>query len=383
MRCIRASPDTFTCDPPGRAPYLYHRKLPGYEPSPLLSAERVAAAAGVGRVWVKDESHRLGLPSFKILGASWAVYRALERRAGGLSPWSTFDELRAQVARLGPLGLAAATDGNHGRAVARMARVLGLHARIFVPSGTAAARIAAITAEGADCEVVAGGYDAAVQRSAREAGARCLVISDTSWPGYEDVPAWVIEGYSTIFFEVDEQLASRGREGVDVVVVQAGVGALAAAAGRHYRSPGAKSPPVLVAVEPLDAACLLASVEAGDVVTLPGTQDSIMAGLNCGTPSAVAWPTVSKAYDLFCAISDDRARAGMRLLASDGIVSGETGAAGVGGLLEIMSSGVGAGLGVHDRSSVLVLSTEGATDPESYEAIVGSPHKRFASEAGQ
>lgn len=360
---------------PTRRPLELHRKLPGYRPTPLVPAPGIAAELGLGQVWVKNESARLGLPSFKILGASWGVYRALEEHAGGLGSWRDVDELAALIEPHRPLTLAAATDGNHGRAVARMARLLGLAARIFVPAGTARARIDGIESEGAGATVVDGTYDDAVARAAQEAGPRCLVISDTSWPGYEDVPRWVIEGYSTIFWELDAQLD----EAPDVVVVQVGVGALAAAAARHFLSPGRGAPPILIAVEPTAAACVLASMGAGRPVTIPGPHDSIMAGLNCGTPSVVAWPEVSRGYGLFVAIDDQRARDGMRLLAREGVEAGETGAAGIGALVDIMSgedAGLRALIGAGPSTRALVLCTEGATDPEAYRAIVGAaaPH---------
>jgi diaminopropionate ammonia-lyase len=355
-------------DRPTREPLDFHRKLPGYEPSPLVDVPQLADELGLGRLWVKDESSRLALPSFKILGASWGVYRALDRHVGGFRKWDGLDDLKKQLAPHRPLALAAATDGNHGRAVARMARLLELGGRIFVPDGTASARIEAIESEGASCEVVEGTYDDAVARSAEEANDRCLVISDTSWPGYEDVPRWVIEGYSTIFWETEDQLDG---EEVDVVVIQLGVGALGAAAVRHWRLASAARP-VMIGVEPDRAACVLASLEAGRIVTIPGPHDSIMAGLNCGTPSIVAWPLVSAGFDAVAAIDDDRAREAMRALASVGVVAGETGAAGVGCLIDLQASGVLLELGVTERSRVLVLSTEGATDPKAYAQIVGS-----------
>jgi diaminopropionate ammonia-lyase len=359
-------------DAPSRAPLELHRRLLGYEPTPLRDASRLAARLRVARVWVKDESSRLGLPSFKILGASWATYRALEQQLGGLGPWESVPDLRARLATRGPLGLVAATDGNHGRAVARMAHLLGLESRIFVPSGTATARIEDIRKEGARCDVVAGTYDDAVARAAEEASERCLVISDTSWPGYEDVPRWVIEGYATIFWEIDDELARRAQPPPTLVVVQIGVGALAAAAARHYRRADGDVAADMVGVEPVRAACVLASVEAGAITTIPGPHDSIMSGLNCGTPSLVAWPIVSRAYDLYMAIEDERARAGMRALAEEGIVAGETGAAGIGALLELAHSGA-APVALDGSTRVLVLNTEGATDPEAYEHIVGRP----------
>jgi diaminopropionate ammonia-lyase len=191
------------------------------------------------------------------------------------------------------------------------------------------------------------------------------VISDTSWEGYRDVPRWVIEGYSTIFNELEAQLA----QVPDVVFVQMGVGALAAAAARHYRS-GAGAP-AMIGVEPEHAACILASMEAGGIVTIPGPHDSIMAGLNCGTPSVVAWPYVARGYDAYLAVGDERAEEGMRLLAGEGLVAGETGAAGLAGLLEVAGGELWDRLGLGARSTVLLLCTEGATDPAAYERIVG------------
>ena len=182
-----------------RAPLAFHQRLDGYAPTPLRRAPELAQALGVGEVLLKDESSRLGLPAFKILGASWAIYRALELRIDHtFEPWQTMMELAQRVAPQRPMTLATATDGNHGRAVAHMAALLGFAARIYVPAGTAQARIDAIASEGATVEVVDGPYDDAVARSARDANDRSLVISDTSWTGYEEVPRWVIDGYSTI-----------------------------------------------------------------------------------------------------------------------------------------------------------------------------------------
>jgi diaminopropionate ammonia-lyase len=358
-------------EPAGRAPLGFHRRLPGYAITPLVDAPGLAGALGVGRVWVKDESWRLGLPAFKILGASWAVYRALERRSGGIGEWDDVEELRGRLGPLLPMTLAAATDGNHGRAVARMAKVLGLGARIFVPADMAAARIEAIESEGAEVVVVRGTYDEAVARSAEEADEHCLVISDTSWPGYEGVPRWVIDGYSTILWEVSDELGRRGEDGPTLVVVQIGVGAFAASVTRHFRSPGVSPRPKILGVEPARAACALASAEAGGIVHLPGPHGSIMAGLNCGAPSVVAWPTVSRGIDLFVAIGDDWAREAMRMLAGAGIVSGETGAAGLAGLLALsQEEGGRRTLGLTEETRVLVFNCEGATDPEAYGRIV-------------
>lgn len=356
-------------DIPSRAPLEYHQRLPGYTVTPLVQTDHIAQSLDLARVWIKDESKRLALPSFKILGASWATYRALEEHIDGFDDWHEIDDLRRQLKPHLPLALAAATDGNHGRAVARMAKLLGLAARIFVPTGTASARIQAIQSEGATCTVVDGTYDDAVARSAEEASTNCLVISDTSWEGYKKVPGWVIEGYSTIFWEIEDQLAG---DSPDVVIIQVGVGALGAAAVRHFRAPG-KPRTHLVAVEPETAACVLASAEVGKIVTVPGPHDSIMAGLNCGTPSLIAWPYISKGFDCYLAIEDARTGQAMRMLADSGITSGEAGAAGLGGLIVLIKAAaqrIPKHLDLDATTRVLLISTEGATNPQIYGRIV-------------
>lgn len=370
VRNPRAGTAAFGLAPGSSAgdPLEFHRKLPHYAATPLVSAPSIAASVGVGRVLVKDESRRFGLPSFKLLGASWATYRALQAHTGlPLDHWSTLDELAAQISFLRPFTLAAATDGNHGRAVAHLARLLGFDARVFVPRATTRARREAIAGEGAEVQVVDGDYDATIARSAEEASERCLVIDDTSWPGYEDVPRWVIEGYGTIFREVAEQMEG----GPTLAFVPIGVGALGAAAvGFYKRTPGT----LVVGVEPESAACVLASIATGRIVTLSDPQDSIMAGLNCGTPSPIAFPTLDAGLDWCVAVEDRFAEQAMCALADAGIVSGETGAAALAGLMAVASSDPDrARMALDESASVLLLSTEGATDPESYERIVGRP----------
>ena len=355
-----------------------HRRLPGYAPSPLLACPQIAQRLGVAEVWVKDESWRLGLPSFKMLGASYAIYRALVDRLGHDVSWHNIDDLRAALASLGALRLAAATDGNHGRAVARMAKLLGYGASIYVPEGTTPARIEAIESEGATVTVVAGDYDDAVRRSAQDESDRCLVVSDTSWPGYEKTPTNVIEGYSTAFAEVSRQLADAGAAEPTVAVLPIGVGALASATVNYYKSKNSAEPtPTLIGVEPASANCVQASIRAGHLVTVPGPHTSIMVGLNCGTPSQVAWPLVSRGINAIVSIEDGWARRAMRDLAGVGIVAGETGAASLAGLTALVESDRAAqarkALGVDDTARVLVLCTEGATDPQAWSRIVGKP----------
>lgn len=358
----------------GRRPRDLHARLPGYRVTPLIDLPEVAAEVGVAQVWIKDESTRLGLPAFKVLGASWAVYRALEERAGGaFEPWGSVAELAAQVARLGPLRLVAATDGNHGRAVARMARLLGLAATIFVPAGTAAARAEAIRSEGAHVVVVEGTYDDAVAESAalgRADPEGTLVVSDMSWEGYQQIPRWVIEGYDTMYAEADEQGADPTR-----VVVQMGVGALAAATVAHYRPRGAR----VAVVEPLDAACGLRAAQVGRPVAVPGPHRSIMAGLNCGIASPAAWPVLATGVDLFVAVADSEAERAVRDLATLGVDAGETGAAGLAGLRALAAEKPAV---LQTRDRVLLVCTEGPTDPEAFERLVGRrprPRRPFSA----
>ncbi len=361
----RGAPPAGTDD--GASPRAFHQRLPGYEPTPLIDATDLAAALGVGRLWVKDEAWRLGLPAFKMLGASWASYRLLVAHLGHEPEWDTIEDLAAAMAPIRPLTLVAATDGNHGRAVARTANLLGLGAEILVPEGTAAARIDAIASEGAAVTVVDGTYDDAIAASAALASEDHLVVSDTSWPGYAEVPGWVIGGYTTIFDEVDEQLAAAGAAPLDVVVVQMGVGALAAAVTDHYRADDG-SGPLIVVVEPESAACGLRSAEAGELVDVPGPHRSIMAGLNCGRASELAWPAVVAGTDVFVAVDDPAAERAMRDLAALEVVAGETGGAGLAGLralVEAEPERFGPGC------TVMVLNTEGPTDPVNYERIVG------------
>lgn len=339
----------------------------GYEPSPLAGAPGVARHLGLQRLVVKLEVQRFGLPSFKMLGASWAICRALSRRAGRVEPAATFAELRELAASQRDVTLVAATDGNHGRAVAHMARLLGLGAQILVPEHIAPARIDAIAGEGADVEVVRGSYDDAVLRSAAAADERRLVISDTSWPGYEDVPGWIADGYATIFDELAEQLPVVP----PLVAVQIGVGALASAVVRALAPAG----PVLVGVEPADAACTLAAVRAGEPVLVAGPHRSLMAGLNCGLVSQLALPDMARGISAFCAIDDRAVELAVRMLLSDGLACGETGASGVAGLLALRErwpDTTWERLGLPDRPAALAICTEAPTDPASFARITGS-----------
>ena len=368
---LRAGIEVAPIDPKVTA---FHARMPAYSPTMLFDVPELAAQLEVGRLLVKAETRRMGLPSFKILGASWATYRAICEHIGyEPEPWRNINELAANLAHLKPFQLATATDGNHGRAVAFMARLLGFSCHVFVPRGMVEARIQAIRSEGALVTVVDGTYDEAVARSAQEASDRCLIVSDTSWEGYETTPARVIEGYSTIFHEIDDAIDASALQRPDVVVIPMGVGAFMAAGVSHYRANGGEA--VIVGVEPLDANCVQASAMAGEITSVPGPHRSIMVGLNCGMPSLTAWPRLSKGIDWFASVDDEAACQAIRDLAAVGIVAGETGAAGLAGLEALIGDdGFRAGVDLAD-ATVLVVVTEGATDPEHYEHVVGRGHE--------
>jgi diaminopropionate ammonia-lyase len=341
----------------------FHESLPGYAPTPLINAPTLAAKLGVAALYVKDESSRLTMPSFKILGASWATFRALTELVGSdAAEVEGLQELKGHLNGRN-LTLVAATDGNHGRAVARIATMLELDAHILVPRDMVSARIGSIREEGAEVTVVDGSYDDAVASSAALADDTHLVISDTSWPGYERVPGWVIDGYHTIVDEVTAKLAADGLKPPTVVVAQMGVGAFAAAMIRGFAPLGAR----FIGAEPTKAACVLESIRSGEPVQISGDLDSIMAGLNCGTPSPLAWPDLVAGLSHLAAVEDADAEQAMRDLATIGVVSGESGAAGYAALIAHPTA-----LDLTPEDRVLVVSTEGATDPHAYEQIVAS-----------
>lgn len=309
-------------------PLEFHRSIPGYAPTPLIE---------FGRFRVKDESNRFGLPAFKVLGASWAVNQAL-------GPARTFAELAAKVR---PVTLVTATDGNHGRALAYLARVLGLTSRIYLPGGLPESTRQVISAEGATVIDTGRPYDEAVQLAAGSVTTGDVLIQDTAWPGYEDVPGWIVAGYDTLFAEIDEQLPRCTRAGKDVpdlVVVPTGVGSLLQSALEHYRGRAR-----VLAVEPTTAACVGASLEAGKPVSVDTSTPTIMAGLNCGTVSSIAWPTIRDHLDMAVTVTDDEARAAMHVLHAHNIQAGPCGAAAL----------AGAQKAALQATSVVLISTEG------------------------
>jgi diaminopropionate ammonia-lyase len=329
----------------------FHRSLPEYAPTPLTELPSLATELGVGRVLVKDESQRLGLPAFKALGAWWAIHRTLTDRVGGCS---LAEQLKAH-----PVELVTATDGNHGRAVARMARLLGIPALVFVPDVVSERSIAAIRAEGAAVTVLPDSYDAALVAAADASAEepRRVLVQDSAWPGYEVVPALIVDGYSTLFREIDSQLELLP----DLVVVPMGVGSIAQAAVTHYRS-GPAAPAVL-GVEPARAACVTTSLLAGELVTVK-TSTTVMAGLNCGTASSLAWVVLQAGLDASVTVEEAEAVQAVADLGALGISSGASGAATLAGLRAALAADptYREPLGLTPDSTVVLISTEAAPD---------------------
>jgi diaminopropionate ammonia-lyase len=329
--------DATTVPAPSGDAAPFHAAMPGYEPTPVRALPTIAADIGVGAVLVKDESSRFGLPAFKILGASWAVERALPERPDAHT-------------------LVTASAGNHGRAVARVAAIRGLRCRVFLPARSLDVRRDAISSEGAEVVVVEGSYEDAVaeaEAAANEPGA--LAIADVGEGG---PAAWVVDGYATLFDEASAQAE------YDVIVVAVGVGSLAAAAARH----GSATSRYVVAAEPATAACLTASLAAGhpETIETPGT---IMAGLDCAEVSPYAWPTLRAGIHGTVTVTDAEARSAMRELADAGLAIGESGAAPLAALRILATapeaSGLRRAIDLNASTRVLLIATEGRTAERS------------------
>lgn len=331
----------------------FHRTLPGYASTRLVELPSLARELGVGRLFVKEEASRFGLPAFKILGASYAVSRALSARLGGGGRVLGLPELRERLQGAPALTLHAATDGNHGRAVARMAKLLGLSAHIFIPAGLTDAAKGGIASEGAELTELEGSYDDVVEAAADAAAAKgdqALLIQDTSWEGYEEVPRWIVDGYSTLFDEADEQLRAAGVTKLDAVAVPTGVGSLLEAGVRHYRAAGMNA--LVVSVEPEHAPAMFASLRAGQPLTVP-TQATVMHGLNCGTPSPAAWQVVKRGLDAALTVTDDECIRAVRDLEQLGVDAGPCGAASLAGTRKLVADKP-----LGDEATLLLISTE-------------------------
>lgn len=362
----------------------FHRSFPDYQETPLRSLGSLAAALGVAGVYVKDESYRFGLNAFKVLGCSYAMARylarCLKKDIGELS----FTELTSQATQeqLGSLTFVTATDGNHGRGVAWTARVLRQKAVVYMPRGSSSRRLENIRAEGAESFVIEGNYDDAVRLAAQNAEKYgWVVVQDTAWEGYKDIPAWIMQGYGTMVAEALEQLARLGVDRPTHVFVQAGVGSLAGAVQGYFAARFKEQRPKTVIVEANQADCLFQSARAGDGKprSVGGAMATIMAGLACGEPNCIAWDILRDYSEMFASCPDYVAARGMRILGNPlgndaRVVSGESGAVTT-GLLSLLLQDINLKharklLQLDKNSRILLFSTEGDTDPEKYRSIV-------------
>ncbi|KAJ5297497.1 hypothetical protein PENANT_c005G08576 [Penicillium antarcticum] len=331
----------------------FHQSFPDYAPTPLVQLPQLAAELGVRNVLVKDESNRFGLPSFKVLGASWGCFRAIAAKLG-LPATVSLKDLSIQ-AKAESIVLTTATMGNHGRAVAFMARLLGIEARIFVPECMDQGTRDLISGEGARIIVVTGNYDKAVQSALDESRLKegVLLIQDTAFEGYEDVPAWIVEGYSTMLNEVHDGLAELDLIG-NVMISPAGVGSLAHAVAKHCKSQSL--PLSMVAVEPDTAACLSSSLAAGKMVTTQSSE-TIMDGMDCGTVSSTAWPDLQRLVDACVSVSSYEAHCAVQYLTSNSVAAGPCGGASLAALRHLAKEESAI---LNKDSVVVLLSTEGA-----------------------
>ncbi|MCR0982263.1 diaminopropionate ammonia-lyase [Roseomonas populi] len=345
---------------------------PGYAPTPLRALKEVAEALGLESVWLKDESTRFGLGSFKALGGAYAVAGVLARELArmGLANAATAADLESgrYAGAASGITVTCATDGNHGRSVAWGARRFGARCVIFVHPGVTPGRRAAMEAFGAEVREVPGNYDDSVRAAeamAQENGWH--VVSDTSWPGYTEVPREVMQGYRLMAEEALDSMPAPPTH----VFIQGGVGGVAAAVSVALRARRAGAR--LVVVEPERAACLLASAEAGLPTAVTGDLDTIMAGLACGEPSLLAWQELERAAFAFMSIPDGAALAAMRHLAwrEEPVVAGESGVAGLAALaLAGQDAAAREVLELRNDSRVLLFSTEGSTDEDLYKSVI-------------
>ena len=348
----------------------FHRSFPQYAPTPLRHLRGMAERLGLGGLYVKDESYRFGLNAFKVLGGSYAIARQIARQTGKPMEEMTFDYLSSPAlkADFAPTTFFTATDGNHGRGVAWAARQLGQRAVVRMPKGTSQSRQENIRREGATVTIEDMNYDDCVRLAAKEAAETpgSVLMQDTAWPGYEEIPGWIMQGYGTMAQEADQQMAARPTH----VFVQAGVGSLAGAVAGYFANRYPENPPKVVVVEASAAAChyLSACSLSGEIIKVEGELATMMAGLACGELNPVSWAILRNHAAAFVSCPD-------WVAAEDAsVVSGESGAVGMGLVATMMTddrySDLRNALGLDETSHVLLFSTEGDTDPDHYRRIV-------------
>lgn len=369
----------------------FHESFPQYSKTPLQKLEKMAEYLGLGEVYIKDESYRFGLNAFKVLGGSFAMARYIAKQTGkdvSELPYHvlTSDKLREEF---GQATFFTATDGNHGRGVAWAANRLKQKAVVYMPKGSTETRLNNIRKEGATATIEEVNYDECVRMAAAAAAKteNGVVVQDTAWDGYEEIPAWIMQGYGTMAMEANEQLSEYGCDRPTHVFVQAGVGSLAGAVQGYFANRYPENPPTVVVVEADVAACLYKGAAAGDgdPRIVDGDMQTIMAGLACGEPNTISWDILKNHVKVFISAPDWAAARGMRMLSAPikgdpQVTSGESGAAPFGVLACIMTmdeyKDLREAIGLDSSSRVLLFSTEGDTDPERYKNIIWEGKER-------
>ncbi|RKK24752.1 hypothetical protein BFJ66_g2373 [Fusarium oxysporum f. sp. cepae] len=342
----------------------FHQSLPNYEPTPLVSLDSLAKEIGVGAVHVKDETNRFGLPAFKILGASWGAFRSITEKFG-LPLDSDIDTVR-EAAKSHQLTLYAATEGNHGRAVARMSAIFDISAEIHVPASMHPSTVKLIESEGAKVVISKGRYeDAMLEAESASKHEKGIMVQDHAFGDYQTVPQWIVDGYGTMMREVDKQLGSTK---ADLVIAPVGVGSFAQAAVSHFKRQGTSTS--TLTVEPDTAACLWKSLEKGEFTEIP-TTGTIMAGLNCGAPSTIAWDLLKNGVDASLTVSDYEAHQSVLYLQSQGINAGPCGASTLAALRRLTWDDKKA-LGLNEKSTVVIFCTERNRDYDVPHGVSGT-----------
>lgn len=358
----------------------FHQTIPGYAPTPLADLKGLAGTLGIGALYVKDESYRFGLNAFKGLGGSFCIANYLARKLGLAIEDVTFAKLQEPAVheKIKDLCFVTATDGNHGRGIAWTAHCLGVKSRVFMPKGSSLERLHNIQALGSDACITEYNYDDTVRHATKVSEENGWpLVQDTAWPGYETIPSWIMQGYTTMALEAVEALP----EAPTHVFLQAGVGAMSGAVAGFLADYYDDNKPVITIVEPNKADCIFHTVAANDgkLHNVTGDLHTIMAGLACGEPCTIGWEELDAHADHFASVPDWVAAKGMRILANpvegdDRVISGESGAATTGFVCELLQNGsldlLRAQLGLTKESRILCFSTEGATDRANYRRIV-------------
>ena len=358
----------------------FHASFPVYKETPLAVLRETAGLLGIDNIYVKDESYRFGLNAFKVLGGSYAIGNYLAQKLGKTISEMPYERLVSEEVRkeLGDITFVTATDGNHGRGVAWTVGQLRQRAVVYMPKGSAAERLENIRAEGAEASITDLNYDGAVRLANRQAQEKgWVMVQDTAWEGYEDIPQWIMQGYGTMGYEAYTQLPEKPTH----IFLQAGVGSMAGAVAGFFAGVYGKDRPIITIVEPDKADCIFRTAKAADgrLHFVTGDMDTIMAGLACGEPCSIGWNVLKDYADYFISCPDYMAAQGMRILGNPAagdsrVIAGESGAAAFGCVSEILRNPryaqIKERLKLNKTSRALFFNTEGDTDRENYRSIV-------------